>query len=65
MRVSIRRWRSYSTGSGLDQVLAEAALEVLAVALGADVGVVVDDNQYLGTKGDGKYFKRGLSQYLI
>ncbi|MCU1583332.1 MAG: hydA [Microbacteriaceae bacterium] len=27
--------------------------------------VVVDDNKYLGTKGDGKYFARGLSQYLI
>ncbi len=27
--------------------------------------VIVDDNRYLGTKGDGKYFKRGLSQYLI
>jgi dihydropyrimidinase len=27
--------------------------------------VVVDDNEYLGTKGDGKYFARGLSQYLI
>ncbi|MCU1481671.1 MAG: hydA [Subtercola sp.] len=27
--------------------------------------VIVDDNQYLGTKGDGRYFKRGLSQYLI
>jgi dihydropyrimidinase len=27
--------------------------------------VIVDDNQYLGAKGDGKYFKRGLSQYLI
>lgn len=27
--------------------------------------VVVDDNQYLGTKGDGKFVKRGLSQYLI
>jgi dihydropyrimidinase len=27
--------------------------------------VIVDDNEYLGTKGDGKYFKRGLSQYLI
>jgi dihydropyrimidinase len=26
--------------------------------------VVVDDNEYLGTKGDGKYFARGLSQYL-
>ncbi len=27
--------------------------------------VVVDDNQYLGAKGDGKFVKRGLSQYLI
>jgi dihydropyrimidinase len=27
--------------------------------------VIVDDNDYVGTKGDGKYFKRGLSQYLI
>ncbi|MBO0982288.1 dihydropyrimidinase [Rathayibacter sp. SD072] len=27
--------------------------------------VVVDDGQYIGTKGDGKYIKRGLSQYLI
>jgi dihydropyrimidinase len=27
--------------------------------------VIVDDNEYVGTKGDGKYFKRGLSQYLI
>jgi dihydropyrimidinase len=26
--------------------------------------VVVNDNEYLGTKGDGKYFARGLSQYL-
>jgi len=27
--------------------------------------VVIDDNQYLGTKGDGQFVKRGLSQYLI
>jgi len=27
--------------------------------------VIVDDNRYLGTKGDGRYVKRGLSQYLI
>jgi dihydropyrimidinase len=27
--------------------------------------VIIDNNAYLGTKGDGKYFKRGLSQYLI
>ncbi len=27
--------------------------------------VIVDDNKYVGTKGDGKYVPRGLSQYLI
>ena len=27
--------------------------------------VVVDNNEYLGAKGDGKFVKRGLSQYLI
>ncbi|ROS29520.1 dihydropyrimidinase [Rathayibacter sp. PhB127] len=27
--------------------------------------VVVDDGDYIGAKGDGKYIKRGLSQYLI
>ncbi|MEO6827323.1 MAG: dihydropyrimidinase [Microbacteriaceae bacterium] len=26
--------------------------------------VIVDDNKYLGAKGDGKFFKRGLTQYL-
>lgn len=27
--------------------------------------VIVDDGQYLGAKGDGRFLKRGLSQYLI
>jgi len=27
--------------------------------------VVIDDNQYLGAKGDGQFLKRDLSQYLI
>ncbi len=27
--------------------------------------VIIDDNQYLGTKGDGQYLRRGLSSYLI
>ena len=27
--------------------------------------VIVDHGDYLGTKGDGRYFKRGLSQYLM
>ena len=26
--------------------------------------VIIDDNQYLGAKGDGRYVKRGFSQYL-
>ena len=27
--------------------------------------VVVDDGQYVGRKGHGRFVKRGLSQYLI
>jgi len=27
--------------------------------------IVIDDNRYLGAKGDGRFVKRGLSQYLI
>jgi dihydropyrimidinase len=27
--------------------------------------VIVDDGEYLGAKGDGRFLKRGLSQYLI
>jgi dihydropyrimidinase len=27
--------------------------------------VIINDNRYVGAKGDGKYVKRGLSQYLI
>jgi len=27
--------------------------------------VIVDKNQYLGAKGDGRFIKRGLSQYLV
>jgi dihydropyrimidinase len=27
--------------------------------------VIIDGNEYLGTKGDGRFLKRGLSQYLI
>ena len=27
--------------------------------------VVIDDNQYLGARGDGRFIRRGLSQYLL
>jgi dihydropyrimidinase len=27
--------------------------------------VIVDGGEYLGSKGDGRYLKRGLSQYLV
>jgi dihydropyrimidinase len=27
--------------------------------------VIIDDNAYHGVKGDGRFLKRGLSQYLI
>jgi dihydropyrimidinase len=27
--------------------------------------VIIEDEQYLGAKGDGQFLRRGLSQYLI
>jgi dihydropyrimidinase len=27
--------------------------------------VLIDNDQYVGRKGHGKYIKRGLSQYLV
>ena len=57
------------------QVLGKASLDVAPVALRAEVlpavdtvlsrgKVIVDGGEYLGAKGDGRYLKRGLSQYL-
>ena len=52
MNMDYSAWEGYEIDGHVDTVLSRGK-------------VVVDDNQYLGTKGDGRYFKRGLSQYLI
>jgi len=45
-------WEGYEIDGHVDTVISRGK-------------VIVDDHQYLGAKGDGKYLKRGLSQYLI
>ncbi|MDQ1556266.1 MAG: dihydropyrimidinase [Actinomycetota bacterium] len=52
MNMDYSAWEGYEIDGHVDTVISRGK-------------VVVDDNQYVGTKGDGKYFKRGLSQYLI
>ncbi|WP_022887219.1 dihydropyrimidinase [Glaciibacter superstes] len=52
MNMDYSAWEGYEIDGHVDTVLSRGK-------------VVIDDNQYLGTKGDGKFFKRGLSQYLI
>jgi len=52
MNMDYSAWEGYEIDGHVDTVISRGK-------------VIVDDNQYLGTKGDGKYFKRGLSQYLI
>jgi dihydropyrimidinase len=52
MNMDYSAWEGYEIDGHVDTVISRGK-------------VIVDDNQYLGTKGDGKYVKRGLSQYLI
>ncbi|BDZ48889.1 dihydropyrimidinase [Frondihabitans sucicola] len=52
MNMDYSAWEGFEIDGHVDTVLSRGK-------------VVVDDGQYLGTKGDGRYFKRGLSQYLI
>jgi dihydropyrimidinase len=52
MNMDYSAWEGYEIDGHVDTVISRGK-------------VIVDDNAYLGTKGDGKYFKRGLSQYLI
>ncbi|RFA16114.1 dihydropyrimidinase [Subtercola boreus] len=52
MNMDYSAWEGYEIDGHVDTVISRGK-------------VIVDDNEYLGTKGDGKYFKRGLSQYLI
>ena len=52
MNLDYSAWEGYEIDGHVDTVIARGK-------------VVVDHNRYLGTKGDGVFFKRGLSQYLI
>ena len=52
MNMDYSAWEGYEIDGHVDTVLSRGK-------------VVIDGNEYLGTAGDGKYLKRGLSQYLI
>lgn len=52
MNMDYSAWEGYEIDGHVDTVLSRGK-------------VVVDGGAYLGTKGDGKYVKRSLSQYLI
>jgi dihydropyrimidinase len=52
MNMDYSAWEGYEIDGHVDTVLSRGK-------------VVIDNNQYLGAAGDGKYIKRGLSQYLI
>lgn len=51
MNMDYSAWEGYEIDGHVDTVLSRGK-------------VIIDDNQYLGKAGDGKFFKRGLSQYL-
>jgi dihydropyrimidinase len=52
MNMDYSAWEGFEIDGHVDTVLSRGK-------------IVVDDNQYLGAKGDGRFVKRGLSQYLI
>ncbi|HAM26833.1 MAG TPA: dihydropyrimidinase [Microbacteriaceae bacterium] len=52
MNMDYSAWEGFEIDGHVDTVLSRGK-------------VIVDNNQYIGAKSDGKYFKRGLSQYLI
>lgn len=52
MNMDYSAWQGFEIDGHVDTVISRGK-------------VIVDDNKYLGTKGDGKYVPRGLSQYLI
>lgn len=51
MNMDYSAWEGYEIDGHVDTVLSRGKL-------------VIDGNEYLGAKGDGKYLKRGLTQYL-
>lgn len=52
MNMDYSAWEGFEIDGHVDTVLSRGK-------------VIVDDNEYLGAKGDGRYLKRGLSTYLI
>ena len=52
MNMDHSAWEGYEIDGHVDTVISRGK-------------VIIDGNQYLGAKGDGKFIKRGLSQYLI
>lgn len=52
MNMDYSAWEGFEIDGHVDTVLSRGK-------------VIIDNNQYLGAKSDGRYFKRGLSQYLI
>ncbi|MBK9741084.1 MAG: dihydropyrimidinase [Actinobacteria bacterium] len=52
MNMDHSAWKNFDIDGHVDTVISRGT-------------VVVDDNEYLGTKGHGRYLRRGLSQYLI
>ncbi|HSP53097.1 MAG TPA: dihydropyrimidinase, partial [Cryobacterium sp.] len=52
MNMDHSAWEGYEIDGHVDTVLSRGK-------------VIIDDNSYLGAKGDGRFIKRGLSQYLI
>ncbi|WP_111720391.1 dihydropyrimidinase [Homoserinimonas sp. OAct 916] len=52
MNMDYSAWEGFEIDGHVDTVLSRGR-------------VIIDDNQYHGSKGDGEFIKRGLSQYLI
>jgi dihydropyrimidinase len=52
MNMDYSAWEGFEIDGHVDTVLSRGK-------------VIVDDDQYIGAKGDGRYIKRGLSQYLV
>ena len=52
MNMDHSAWEGFNISGHVDTVISRGT-------------VVVDNNQYIGTKGHGKYLKRGMNQYLV
>ena len=52
MNMDHSAWEGYEIDGHVDTVISRGR-------------IIVDDDRYLGTAGDGQYLKRGLSQYLV